>query len=113
MTFKLSQSKSFQIIDRAQVRKLLQEHSPDIAGSSAELAQLIGKDMNANYVLFGSFTIFEDEIQIITMLTNVQTGQISPIVSEYYDKADKKTMIENLSNTVFDKLEKLIIREDS
>ena len=113
LTFKLSQSKSFQIIDRAQVRKLLQEHSPDIAGYSAELAQLIGKDMNANYVLFGSFTIFEDEIQIISMLTNVQTNQIYPIVSEYYDKADKKNMIENLSNTVFDKLEKLIVREDS
>ena len=69
--------------------------------------------MKANYVLFGSFTIFEDEIQIITMLTNVQTNQIYPIVSEYYDKADKKIMIKNLSNTVFDKLEKLIVREDS
>ena len=69
--------------------------------------------MNANYVLFGSFTIFEDEIQIITMLANVQTSQIHPIVSEYYDKADKKNMVENLSNTVFDKLENLIFRKDS
>ena len=43
------------------------------------------------------------------MLTNVQTGQIDPIVSEYYDKEDKKKMWENLSNTVFEKLENIIV----
>ena len=61
--------------------------------------------MNTNYVLFGSFTVFEDEIQIITMLTNVHTSQIYPIENKYYDKEDKKNMIESLSNTVFNKLD--------
>ena len=30
-----------------------------------------------------------------------------------YDKEDKKNMWENLSNTVFEKLENIIVREDS
>ena len=47
------------------------------------------------------------------MLTNIETGQIEPILSEYYDKEDKKNMWENLSNTVFEKLENIIVREDS
>ena len=73
----------------------------------------LGKNLNTNYILHGSFTIIEDEIQILTMLTNVQTGQIEPIVSQYYDKKDKKKMWENLSNTVFEKLENIIVRKDS
>ena len=108
LTFKLGDSNNFEIIDQHFVINLLSESKAKHAG----YVQL-GKNLNTNYILHGSFTIIEDEIQILTMLTNVQTGQIDPIVSEYYDKEDKKTMWENLSNTVFEKLENIIFREDS
>jgi len=108
LTFKLGDSNNFEIIDQHFVINLLSESKADHAG----YVQL-GKNLNTNYILHGSYTIMEDEIQILTMLTNVQTGQIEPILSQYYDKEDKKNMWENLSNTVFEKLESIIVREDS
>ena len=108
LTFKLGDSNNFEIIDQHFVINLLSESKAKHAG----YVQL-GKNLNTNYILHGSYTIMEDEIQILTMLTNVQTGQLEPILSQYYDKEDKKNMWENLSNTVFEKLESIIVREDS
>lgn len=106
LTFKLSQSKTFKVIDRLQVIKALQKYEPDHAGFM-ELAPLIGKNINANLLLLGSFATVGSDIQVTTMLIDARTGEVTPIVQERYSIDDPLTILEDISNKVFEKLEHL------
>ena len=111
LTFKLSQSKSFGVIDRLQVIKALQKHEPDLA-SIIETAPLIGKNINATLVLIGSFATVGNDIQITTRIVNSQTGEVTPIVQERYSIDDPLTILEDISNKVFERLEEIEKSED-
>ena len=62
-----------------------------------EVASLVGKKINANLVLTGSFTTIEEEIQITTMLIDLQSGEVTPIVKERYKIDDLLTLLEDIS----------------
>jgi len=110
LTFTLGKSKIFEVIDRYQVIKMLRESKADHAGPP-ELAQL-GKDLNTNFVLFGSFTITGDQIQITTTMIDAETRAVTPVIQELYSIDDPVQMVIDLSNKVFEKLENIIIRKD-
>ena len=110
LTFRLGQSKNFEVIDRHQVIKVLHESKVDRAGA-VELAQL-GKDLNTNFVLFGSFTITGNQIQITTTMINAETRVVTPVIQELYSIDDPVQMVIDLSNKVFEKIENIIIRKD-
>lgn len=110
LTFKLSQSKTFKVIDRLQVIKALQKYEPDQAGFM-EVAPLIGKNINASLVLVGSFATVGNDILVTTKLIDAQTGEVTPIVQERYSMDDPLTILEDISNKVFEKLEHLQKRE--
>ena len=109
LTFKLSESETFIVISRNRVTKKLNESK---AAGTRELAQL-GNDLNTNYVLFGSFTIFENQIQIITTMIDAETQQVTPLVQEIYPINDLIQMVNDISNKIYNKLEDLSVRQDS
>ena len=76
-------------------------------GNKTETASLVGKKINENLVLTGSFTTLGDEIQITTMLIDLQSGEVPPIVKERYKIDDLLTLLEDISLKVFEKLETL------
>ena len=95
---------------------MLSESKADYAGSP-ELSQL-GKDLNTNYVLYGSFTITDNQIQITTHMIDSETGVVTSVIQEFYpisalDSNDLVLMVSDISNKVFEKLENLIVRKDS
>ena len=84
LTFQLGGMKNIKIIDRLQIRKSLQQYDEPKQAGLADLATEIGKDIGANLVLLGNFTIIEKEILIITKIVNSKTGQITPLVKNKY-----------------------------
>ena len=106
LTFKISSSKTLKVIDRLTILNTLKQYDPEKAGFM-EVASLVGKKINANFVLMGSFTTLGDEIQITTMLIDLHSGEVTPIVKERYKIDDLLTILENISLKVFEKLEKL------
>jgi len=106
LTFKISSSKTLKVIDRLTILNTLKQYDPEKAGFM-EVASLVGKKINANLVLTGSFTTLGDEIQITTMLIDLQSGEVTPIVKERYKIDDLLTLLENISLKVFEKLETL------
>ena len=50
---------------------------------------------------------FGEEIQITTMLIDLQSGEVTPIVKERYKIDDLLTLLEDISLKVFEKLETL------
>jgi len=116
LTFTLGKSTVFEVIDRHQVIKMLSESKANHAGSP-ELAQL-GKDLNTNYVFYGSFTITDNQIQITTHMIDSETGVVTSVIQEFYpitalDSNDLVLMVSDISNKVFEKLENIIPRKDS
>jgi len=106
LTFKISSSKTLKVIDRLTILNTLKQYDPEKAGFM-EVASLVGKKINANLVLTGSFTTIGDEIQITTMLIDLQSGEVTPIVKERYKIDDLLTLLEDISLKVFEKLESL------
>ena len=106
LTFKISSAKTLKVIDRLTILNTLKQYDPEKAGFM-EVASLVGKKINANLVLTGSFTTLEDEIQITTMLIDLQSGEVTPIVKERYKIDDLLTLLEDISLKVFEKLESL------
>ena len=106
LTFKISSSKTLKVIDRLTILNTLKQYDPEKAGFM-EVASLVGKKINANLVLTGSFTTIGDEIQITTMLIDLQSGEVTPIVKERYKIDDLLTLLEDISLKVFEKLETL------
>ena len=109
LTFKLSESETFIVISRNRVTKKLNESK---AAGTKELAQL-GSDLNTNYVLFGSFTILGNQIQIITTMIDADTQQVTPLVQEIYQINNLIQMVNDISNKVYKKLEDLSVMQDS
>ena len=106
LTFKISSSKTLKVIDRLTILNTLKQYDPEKAGFM-EVASLVGKKINANLVLTGSFTTLGDEIQITTMLIDLESGEVTPIVKERYKIDDLLTLLEDISLKVFEKLETL------
>ena len=106
LTFKISSSKTLKVIDRLTILNTLKQYDPEKAGFM-EVASLVGKKINANLVLTGSFTTIGEEIQITTMLIDLQSGEVTPIVKERYKIDDLLTLLEDISLKVFEKLETL------
>jgi len=106
LTFKLSQSKTFEVIDRLQVLKALRKYEPEQAGI-VDVAPLIGQNIDAALVLLGSYTIVGNDIQITTRIVNTQTGEVTPMVQERYSIDDPLSILEDISNKVFEKLEEI------
>ena len=106
LTFKISSSKKLKVIDRLTILNTLKQYDPEKAGFM-EVASLVGKKINANLVLTGSFTTLGEEIQITTMLIDLQSGEVTPIVKERYKIEDLLTLLEDISIKVFEKLETL------
>jgi len=106
LTFRLGQSKTLKVIDRLQIINALQDYEPEKAGF-AELAPVIGKKVNANLVLLGSYTIYGEEIQIITKIINAETGELIPVIQERYPLDDPLSMLADISNKVFERVDLL------
>ena len=106
LTFKISSSKTLKVIDRLTILNTLKQYDPEKAGFM-EVASVVGKEINANLVLTGSFTTLGEEIQITTMLIDLQSGEVTPIVKERYKIDDLLTLLEDISLKVFEKLETL------
>ena len=111
LTFKLGSMKNLKIIDRLQIRKALNEYEkPKQAGiAELELATEIGKDIGANLVLLGNYTIIGKDILIITKIVNSKTGETKPLIKEQYNLGEPSAafeMVNDLSDNIFKHLQK-------
>ena len=85
LTFQLGSMKNIKIIDRLQIRKALNKYEKPKQAGIAELATEIGKDIGANLVLLGNYSIIENEILIITKIVNSKTGETTPLIKKQYN----------------------------
>jgi len=69
----------------------------------AELATEIGKDIGANLVLLGNYSIIENEILIITKIVNSKTGVTTPLIKKQYN-LDAKSAAFDIANDLSEKI---------
>lgn len=106
LTFQLGSMKTLKIIDRLQIRKALNKYDEPKQAGLAELATEIGQDIGANLVLLGNYTIIEEEILIITKIVNSKTGETTPLIKKKYNLDDPFDMVNDLSEIIFNHLQK-------
>lgn len=106
LTFKISSSTTLKVLDKLTIMNALKQYEPEKAGI-LEVAPMIGKDINAKFVLIGSFTTVGKDIQITTRLINTQTERVIPLIQERYNIDDPFTIFDDISNKVFERLESL------
>ena len=88
-------------------KSINQYEKPKQAGI-AELATEIGKDIGANLVLLGNYSIIENEILIITKIVNSKTGVTTPLIKKQYNLDAKSAAFDianDLSEKIFDHLQ--------
>ena len=108
LTFQLGSMKNIKIIDRLQIRKALNKYEKPKQAGIAELATEIGKDIGANLVLLGNYSIIENEILIITKIVNSKTGETTPLVKNQYNLEAKSAAFDianDLSEEIFNHLQ--------
>ncbi len=73
----LSKIKALKIIEREKLEELLKEIELSLSGIVDENSvKEIGKQLGAEFLLMGSYILFEDMMRIDTRLVNVETGEI-------------------------------------
>ena len=108
LTFQLGSMKNIKIIDRLQIRKALNKYEMPKQAGIAELATEIGKDIGANLVLLGNYSIIENEILIITKIVNSKTGETTPLIKKQYNLDSPSAafdMANDLSERIFNHLQ--------
>ena len=103
LTFQLGSMKNIKIIDRLQIRKALNKYDKPKQAGLAELATEIGKDIGANLVLLGNYSIIENEILIITKIVNSKTGETTPLIKKQYN-LDAKSAAFDIANDLSEKI---------
>jgi len=109
LTFQLGSMKNIKIIDRLQIRKALNKYEKPKQAGIAELATEIGKDIGANLVLLGNYSIIENEILIITKIVNSKTGETTPLIKKQYNLEAQSAAFDianDLSEKIFNHLQK-------
>ena len=84
---------------------MFNESKTDYAGT-AKLAKL-GNDLNTNYVLFGSFTIVDNQIQITTTIIDAKTQQVAPLIQDIYPINNLIEIVNDISIRVYKKLDNI------
>ena len=103
LTFQLGGMKSIKIIDRLQIRKALNKYDKPKQAGLAELATEIGKDIGANLVLLGNYSIIEKEILIITKIVNIKSGETTPLIKKQYN-LDSPSAAFDIANDLSEKI---------
>ena len=103
LTFQLGSMKNIKIIDRLQIRKAINKYEKPKQAGIAELATEIGKDIGANLVLLGNYSIIENEILIITKIVNSKTGVTTPLIKKQYN-LDAKSAAFDIANDLSEKI---------
>jgi len=73
----------------------------------AEFATEIGKDIGANLVLLGNYSIIEKQILIITKIVNSNSGETTPLIKNQYNLDSPSAAFDianDLSEKIFDVL---------
>ena len=101
LTFKLSNLEVLEVIDQLQVLKAIEKVQPQAAGIGYELlARKTAEKMNINLILFGSYQIYGDKIQITTKLVDVESGIVKPLIMETYSMDDPLSMQSDISDKI-------------
>jgi TolB-like protein len=103
LTFQLGSMKNIKIIDRLQIRKAINKYEKPKQAGIAELATEIGKDIGANLVLLGNYSIIDNEILIITKIVNSKTGETTPLIKKQYN-LDAKSAAFDIANDLSEKI---------
>jgi len=100
LTFKLSKVEELRVIDQLQVLKAIEKVQPQTAGIGYELlARKTAENMNIN-LLFGSYQIYGDKIQVTTKLVDVKSGVVKPLIMETYSMDDPLSMQSDISDKI-------------
>jgi TolB-like protein len=82
------------------VLKAIEKVQPQTAGIGYELlARKTAENMNIN-LLFGSYQIYGDKIQITTKLVEVKSGIVKPLIMETYSLDDPLSMQSDISDKI-------------
>jgi WD40 repeat protein len=73
---KLGNSPQIELIERNQIKKVLDEMKYQMAGLTTSDAVTVGKQLNAEYIMLGSINKLGNLLIITTKLVNVETAQI-------------------------------------
>ena len=103
LTFQLGSMKNIKIIDRLQIRKALNKYEKPKQAGIAELATEIAKDIGANLVLLGNYSIIDNEILIITKIVNSKTGETTPLIKKQYN-LDSPSAAFDIANDLSEKI---------
>ncbi len=109
LTFQLGSMKNIKIIDRLQILKALNKYEKPNQAGITELATEIGKDIGANLVLLGNYSIIANEILIITKIVNSKTGETTPLIKKQYNLEAQSAafnIANDLSEQIFNHLQK-------
>ena len=107
LTFKLSKVEELRVIDQLQVLKAIEKVQPQAAGMGYELlARKTAEKMNINLLLFGSYQIYGDKIQITTKLIDGESGIVTPLIMETYSMDDPLSVQSDISDKISEILKK-------
>ena len=73
---------------------------PDLEFTEKEVLEDIGKELGADYVLFGSFTVFEEEVSLDAKLVNMKDASVKPFYAEGKGLGALVKMAEDISAKV-------------
>lgn len=86
----LIKTKKFNVLDRSNINKILQEHKLQTTGlTDTEGTVEIGKLLNVQYVFIGTFSKLDNTFMLTVNMVNIKTGKI--------EKTETRTTDENLA----------------
>ncbi len=108
LTTFLVQSGSFEVVERQELEKVLQEQSLGQTGIlNAESASQVGQILGVNILITGTLIYFEDTFEINARLIDSTNGSISGVASvSTNDEDELRSKIKELAETIRRKLSK-------
>lgn len=100
----LAQNPNVRLVDRSDVQRLLDEQGAAVAERvDLETATKIGKQLNARYMIAGSFIDLYGDFRVDARIINVETGEIIKVVRsdpKLRDRRDMARMIQSVAERI-------------
>jgi TolB-like protein len=100
----LARNSGVRVIDREQTQRLVDEQGLGVAERvDAATAAKIGKQVNARYIISGSFIDLYGDFRVDARIINVETGEIMKVVRsdpKLHDRRDMFRMIESVAQRI-------------
>jgi TolB-like protein len=100
----LARNAGVRVVDREQTQRLVDEQGLGVAERvDAATAAKIGKQVNARYIISGSFIDLYGDFRVDARIINVETGEIMKVVRsdpKLHDRRDMFRMIESVAQRI-------------